>query len=291
MFDFHKRKIRHDHHHTPWHELWRQPLAAMIRMPWWLFFGSMVGIYIAQIIVFGLILSLDEKHIVGDAPMGIAKPFAFAVEAFLANGFNGLAPDSQFTYAVAVLDLISGLITLSTLTAVVFSRLSSNEMPLVFSRNLCISSMEDGHLFCRFVTSDRSQWLNVNYTLSLIFDDEPEPGLWQRRIVPLETLNSGTPQLSQTATLTHSLNNTSPIRMFGMEELIRRNAVIMPLVEGIDESTGSGLLQTHLYAMKDIMMGYRYGDLVSTDSKGRRRINIQRLNSVVAAVVEGQARP
>jgi hypothetical protein len=29
------------------------------------------------------------------------------------------------------------------------------------------------------------------------------------------------------------------------------------------------------------MLGYRYGDLVSTDNKGQRRINIQKLNNIV----------
>ena len=282
MFDFSKRRIHTDHKHTPWHELWRQPLAAMIRMPWWLFIATMVGIYLSEIAFFGLILGLDAKHIVGEPAMGIPKPFAFAVEAFLNTGLNGLAPDSQFTYWIAVLDLITGLITLSTLTAVVFSRLSSNETPLIFSRHICISSLDNGHLFCRFATTDRSQWLNVSYTLSLIFDDEPEPGLWQRRIVPLATLNTGTPQLSQTATLTHNLDESSPITRMGLDGLLQRNAVIMPLVEGIDETTGSGLVQTHLYSVKDIMLGYRYGDLVSTNKKGQRRLNIQKLNNVVA---------
>lgn len=282
MFDFSKRRIHTDHQHTPWHELWRQPLAAMIRMPWWLFIATMVGIYLSEIAFFGLILGLDAKHIAGEPAMGIPKPFAFAVEAFLNTGLNGLAPNSQFTYWIAVLDLITGLITLSTLTAVVFSRLSSNETPLIFSRHICISSLDNGHLFCRFATTDRSQWLNVSYTLSLIFDDEPEPGLWQRRIVPLATLNTGTPQLSQTATLTHNLDESSPITRMGLDGLLQRNAVIMPLVEGIDETTGSGLVQTHLYSVKDIMLGYRYGDLVSTDKKGQRRLSIQKLNNVVA---------
>jgi hypothetical protein len=281
VFDFYRRRIQQSSQHTPWHELWRQPLSAMIRMPWWLFFTTMAAIYLSQIIIFGLILSLDAGHIVGDAPMGIPKPFAFAIESFLANAFSGLAPDSRFTYAIAVLDLISGLITLSTLTAVAFSRLSSNEIPLIFSRHLCISSLNNGHLFCRFVTTDRSQWLNVSYTLSLIIDEELEPGLWQRRIVPLATLNKGTPQLSQTATLTHNLGADSPITQLGIEGLLQHNAVIMPLVEGIDETTGSGLVQTHLYSAKDIMLGYRYGDLVSSDNKGQRRIDIHKLNNVV----------
>ena len=41
-------------------------------------------------------------------------------------------------------------------------------------------------------------------------------------------------------------------------------------------------MQTHLYSVKDIMLGYRYGDLVSSDNKGQRRIDIQRLNNIVA---------
>jgi hypothetical protein len=282
MFEFNHRKLHQNNQNTPWNQLWRQPLAAMIRMPWWLFFGTMVAIYLSQIIIFGLILSLDARHITGNAPMGIPKPFAFAIESFLANAFSGLEPNSRFTYAIAVLDLISGLITLSTLTAVIFSRLSSNETPLTFSRHLCISSLDNGHLFCRFVTTDRSQWLNVSYSLSLIFDDEPEPGLWQRRIVPLTTLNTGTPQLSQTATLTHNLDEDSPITQMGIEGLMQRKGVIMPLVEGIDEITGAGLVQTYHYSIKDIMLGYRYGDLVSSDNKGQRRINIQKLNNIVA---------
>ena len=280
MFQFNKRNIHHDNQRTPWHQLWRQPLAAMIRMPWWLFFSAMAGIYLVEIAIFGLILSFDARHIAGDPPMGISKPFAFAMEAFFNNGFNGLSPDSRFTYAISVLDLLCGLITLSTLTAVVFSRLSSNEAPLVFSRHLCVSSLDRGHLFCRFVTADPSQWLNVSYTLSLIYDDEPEPGLWQLRVVPLATLNSGTPQLSQTATLSHGLDESSPIAQIGLDGLIRRNAVIVPLVEGVDEVTGSGLLQAHLYSVKDILVGYRFADLVSADKDGRRRVNIQRLNSV-----------
>ena len=163
----------------------------------------------------------------------------------------------------------------------VFSRLSSNEMPLLFSRHLCISDFNDGCLYCRFVTSDHSQWLNVSYSLSLIYDDEAEPGVWQRRICPLELLNSGTPQLSQTATLTHRIDATSPIQQWGWEELMRRNAVLMPLVEGIDESTGAGLLQTHLYCNRDVLIGHRFGDLVSTDSTGRKRVNLRKLNNVV----------
>ncbi len=280
MFSLSRRRIRHDHQHTPWYELWRQPLAMLIRMPWWLFFPVMILIYLAVILAFAIVLGFDRRHLLGEAPMGIPRPLVFAIESFFANGFSSVTPDSLFTYAMGVLSLIAGLITLSTLTAIVFARLSSNEAPLRFSRHLCISSMDHGHLFCRFVTADPGQWLNVSYGLSLVYDDQIEPELWQRRIVPLELLNSATPQLSQTATLTHALTASSPIVRYGLDELARRHAVIMPLVEGVDESTGSGLLQTHLYPIGSIQVGRHFADLVTTDRAGLRRIELRNLDKL-----------
>jgi len=41
------------------------------------------------------------------------------------------------------------------------------------------------------------------------------------------------------------------------------------------------LLQTHLYRVADVLSGRRFGDLVSQDPKGRKRVNINRLNQVV----------
>jgi hypothetical protein len=64
-------RIRNNHQHTPWDELWRQPLAVLIRMPWWLFFPMMILIDLAVILAFAVLLSFDRCHLLGEAPMGI----------------------------------------------------------------------------------------------------------------------------------------------------------------------------------------------------------------------------
>lgn len=276
------RTVHRDHLHTPWFRLWKQPLAMLIRMPWPLFFVAMGLIYLIELLLFTAILWLDRQHLMGEPPMGLPRSFVFAASAFFANSFNEITPDSLFTYGVGMLDMIAGLITLSTITAVVFARLSRNESPLRFSRQICLSSLEEGgQLVCRFITSDPSQWLNVSYGLSLIFDDEIETGVWHRRVVPLELINAGTPQLSQTATLTHRLSAACPIRQLGLEELRRRNAVFIPLVEGVDENTGNGLLQTHLYGMADLQLKRRFCELISIDAAGVRQVHLERLNGLV----------
>ena len=57
----------------------------------------------------------------------------------------------------------------------------------------------------------------------------------------------------------------------------------MPLVEGVVEITGAGLLLTHRYRMGDVLSERRLGDLVSQDPQQRKRVNIGLLNQVVPA--------
>lgn len=274
------RRIQADHQFTPWYQLWRQPLAAVIRMPWPLVFIGMGLLDLVEVLLFAALFSLDGQHLIGSGAMGMPKPLAFSVDNFFSNGFSDIHADSLYNHLLAVSELVSGLITLSILTALVFRKLDRNATPLRFSRRLCVSHLDGGHLYCRFVTSDPSQWLNVRYSLSLLIDDEPEAGVVQRRLLALPLLNAGTPQLSQTATLIHPLTPDSPIRHLGLAELQRRNAVLMPLVEGIDECSGSSLLQTHTYRPADLELGYRFSDLVSSDANGQRHVNLQRLNHI-----------
>ena len=155
-------------------------------MPWPVFFAAMGLIYLGAILVISLLLAGDQNHLAGGTPRGLPKAFVFAAGAFFANAFNDIRPTSTYCYLVGNLAMVAGIVTISTLTAVVFARLTSNETPLHFSRHLCVSDWNGGHLFCRFVTADPSQWINVHDCLTLILDDSPEPGLSQRRVVPLQ---------------------------------------------------------------------------------------------------------
>jgi len=281
-----RRTIHRDHQSTAWFLLWRQPLACLVRMPWPVFFAAMGLIYLGAILMISLLLAGDQNHLAGGTPRGLPKAFVFAAGAFFANAFNDIRPTSTYCYLVGNLAMVAGIVTISTLTAVVFARLTSNETPLHFSRHLCVSDWNGGHLFCRFVTADPSQWINVHYCLTLILDESPEPGLIQRRVVPLQLLNAGTPQLSQTATLTHPLTADSPLAGLSLDELHRRHAVLIAMVEGIDEVTGAGLLQTHLYCPNDLLPGHRFADLVVQKANGFKQVVLNRLNHTEALTAQ-----
>ena len=58
----HGRTNQQDSQHTPGYQLWRQPLAALILIPWPLFFLAMGLIFLAVVLVLTAILSFVWEH-------------------------------------------------------------------------------------------------------------------------------------------------------------------------------------------------------------------------------------
>jgi hypothetical protein len=62
--------------------------------------------------------------------------------------------------------------------------------------------------------------------------------------------------------------------------------VLIAMVEGIDEVTGAGLLQTHLYCPNDLLPGHRFADLVVQKANGFKQVVLNRLNHTEALTAQ-----
>jgi hypothetical protein len=262
----------------------------VIRMPWPIFLITLFGIFLLEVGLFWLLFHLDESGLDGAGPAGLPKPMVYSLQTLLGASFGSFTPNSAYVLAVSALESLAGILTIAVVTALFLARLLQTEAPLIFARKLCVSSLTDGHLFCRFATYDPSSWLNVRYSLSLFMDVEVEPNIWQRKIVQLELMNPETPQLSLTATITHPIDAESPFRQSSLEQLRRAKALLVYLVEATDEITGTPLLQIHSYGCDDIAVDHRFTDLVGIDPKGGRRVFIDRLDQIVPVDPRSDAR-
>ena len=240
----------------------------------------MVGVFLLQVGLFWLLFHLDESGIDGARPAGLPKPMAYSLQTLLGASFGSFTPNSAYVLAVSALESLAGILTIAVVTALFLARLLQTEAPLIFSKKLCLSSLTDGHLFCRFATHDPSNWLNVRYSLSLFMDVEIEPNIWQRKIVQLELMNPETPQLSLTATITHASmrrvhSGSFPSRSSGAPRCCWSTSW-----KRTDEITGSPLLQIHSYRCDDIAVDRKFTDLIGVDHRGGRRVFIDRLDQI-----------
>lgn len=253
----------------------------ILRMPWPLFVATILAVFALEAVAFGLLLALDASAIAGETSLPLPKPMIYSLQNLLGASFASLVPASAYGLTVAALESLAGIVTVAVVTAVFLARLLQTAAPLIFSKRLCLSSLADGSLYCRFVTHDPSSWLNVRYGLSLFMDVELEPGVWQRKVVQLELLNPATPELSLTATITHPIDARSPFRRFSFEQLAHAKARLVYLVEGTDEITGAPLLQVQSYGCDDIALSHRFADLIELDRNGGRRVLMNRLDELI----------
>jgi inward rectifier potassium channel len=269
---------------TPWHLLWNQPISMVTRMPWPVFCLAIVGFFLVEVCVFWLLFELDPTGLAGAETFGPQRSMVYSLQTLLGTSFASLAPNTTYTLSISALECLVGILTTAVVTALFLARLMQTEAPLIFSKHVCLTSAtHGGHLFCRFATYDPSSWLNVRYSLSLFLDVELEEGMWQRRIVPLALMNPETPQLSLTATITHPIDAESPFARMSLDQLRSAKALLVYLVEGTDEITGSPLLQIHSYGCDDIAVDRRFVDLVGEDRDGARRVFIDRLDQTSPA--------
>ncbi len=265
---------------TPWHLLWNQPISMLVRMPWPLFLGTVVGLFLLEMSLFWLLFRLDATGIDGAESSRLPRAMVYSLQTLLGTSFGSFTPLSTWALSLSAIECLTGILTTAVVTALFLARLLQTEAPLIFSKQLCLSSLPSGNLFCRFVTHDPSSWLNVRYSLSLFLDVELEAGIWQRKIVPLKLLNPETPQLSLTATITHPIDEDSPLRRLSLEQLRHGKALLVYLVEGTDEITGTPLLQIQSYGCDDISIDRKFADLVGVGRKGERRVFLERLDRI-----------
>ena len=268
------------HQRTPWQRLGRQPVSMLLRMPWPLFLAALASLYLLEVAIFSLIFQLDPGGLTGQAPMGMPASLAFALQNVFIASLSAIEVSSPFCFVFGTLELVVGLLTTAIVTGLVFLRFLQVDAPLRFSRVLCLTARDQGHLLCRFVTDDCSYWLNVSYALFCFVDEEVEPGLVQRRVHSLPLLNATTPQLHRTATLSHRLSPESPIVRLGLEGLRRGHGALMALVAGSDEVTGAPLLQVQHYGLDDLRPDCVFEDLVVEDSRGLRRIDASAIDRI-----------
>ena len=268
------------HRRTPWQQLGQRPVAMLLRMPWPLFLLALATIYLLEVLLFALIFQLDAAGLQGQGPMGLPASVAFALQNLFVASLSAIEVSSPFCFLVGALELVVGLITTAVITGLVFLRFLQVDSPLRFSRVICLSHWQGGHLFCRFISRESHHWLNVSYSLFCFIDQEIEPGVMQRRVLPLPLLNEATPQLHRTATLCHRLSPDSPLVQLGWEGLSQGNAALMALVEGTDEVSGSPLLQVQHYGLESLRPGHVFRDLVVLDASGRRRVDDRQLDHI-----------
>ena len=247
-----------------------------LTITWPKFFAIVIAGYMAANAMFALLyLACGVDSLAGAEPARMGGPFwrafFFSVETIGTVGYGNVAPNNFPAHIVMTAESLVGLLMFALGTGILFSRFSRPTAALMFSERAVVSPYR-GHTALMFrVTNARTNQLVELEGTHRKYDQ-----------VTLERSRVTFFPLSWT--VVHPIDEKSP--MFGMsaEELKAKDAEVMILLTGTDETFSTVVHGRSSYKPDEILFGRRFVNLYNPiDEDGVVSIDVRKLSDTEIA--------
>lgn len=209
---------------------------ALLTMSWPRFLGVLVLFYLAVNAAFGVVYaSLGPTALDSSDPSlgtGLMRGFFFSVETFSTVGYGQISPRGVPANIVITLEIVSGLMSLTLATGMLFARIARPTARIIFSRSAVIAPYRDITAFeFRIANARKNQILDFQATLIL---SRIEGGV--RRFHSLELERNSVAFFPLSWTIVHPIRESSPLHGETAASLRASDAEFLILLSGVDET-------------------------------------------------------
>jgi len=262
-----------------------------LTMTWPRFFGVVVLGYLGANTMFALLyLACGTDSLTGAMPTATGGPFwrafFFSVETLATIGYGSITPNGLPAHLVMTAESLVGLLMFALVTGILFSRFSRPTAALMFSEKAVVAPYRGKHAFMFRVANGRSNQL-VELEAKVLFSRIE--GLHRRYHEP-KLERSRVTFFPLSWTVVHPIDEKSP--MFGMEfaDFALKDAEIMIIIAGTDETFSQVVHARSSYKPKEILFGHKFVNLYNPISDdGTVSIDVGKLSETEEAPNEDWA--
>ena len=261
-------------------EGWSDTYHYLLTMPLAAFFATMGAVYLAINAVFGLIYFFVGG--IDNLPRGdFLGAFFFSVETISTVGYGVMSPRSVPAHLVMTLESFVGIFNLAVSTGLLFARISRPTARVMFSEKAVVTA-HDGipTLMFRAANRRRNRILEAEVSVTLLHDRVTKEGNMIRAFETLSTIRSRSPVFILSWQIMHPIDELSPLLGDTAESLAARNAEILVVVKGLDETFAQTIHARGSYTPDQIVWGARLADIFSRDEDGMRLIDLTHFHDV-----------
>ncbi len=259
---------------------------SLLSSSWMMFLSYILGIFLLINIAFATVYFLIGSNAIDG--MVFSTPgqrwlecFFFSVQTFATIGYGKLTPKSLGTNIVVTVEALVGMFAVALQTGLVFSRFSRPTAKVVFSNNAVISNI-DGQLslIIRIANARMNQIAEASAHVVLLKNEQTTEGQSFRNFYDLELERSNSPVFSLSWTIVHPITKTSPLFNMSLEKMAEAQVEIFISVTGIDETFAQPVHSRFSYIPKDILLDFRFADMIKRTSKGHLTLEIEKIHVV-----------
>jgi inward rectifier potassium channel len=206
--------------------------------------------------------------------------FYFSIETLSTAGYGDMHPQTHYGHFVAMVELFTGIFSMSLMTGLIFARFSRPRARLMFAQSPVISDHDGQQTLMIRLANERQNLIgNATAKLWLFKNVVTQEGRPFRRFYELPLLRNEMPALALSWTIHHVIDEASPLYGSTAEELAAASASLAVVVTGFDVVAAQTVHARQTYDHPDIRFGHRYADILdASNADGRIRIDYGRFH-------------
>jgi len=199
--------------------------------------------------------------------------FYFSAQTITTLGYGHIYPISNAASIAAAFESLLGLLTFAIATGILFGRFSRPRAHILYSKNVLIAPYEDitGLMF-RVTNMKQYELIECEASLTLTMNNA-ETGKREFFNLPLEINKINFLALSWT--IVHPINAESPLFDIGVKELEYRDAEILILIKGINDTFSQTVYSRYSYKAESFVERAKFKPLKQeVNRRGILRISV-----------------
>lgn len=195
------------------------------------------------------------------------KCFFFSTQTFTTVGYGAIAPDGILVSMVASLEAMCGLLSFALATGLLWGRFSRPKSKILFSKKALIAPYNDGwSLQFRIANTRKNVLMEIGARVLLV--TKTEGNSFQRTYYNLDLEMPKVSFLPLSWTVVHPINEKSPIYKWTQEDYVRKDAEILVMVSGFDDTFNQIVHARNSHIPEEIIYGGKYKMPFNADENG-----------------------
>ena len=280
-YEFRKKGISRFDLRDPYH------LAVGLTCPQ--FLAALLALYLSVTVVFAVLFWLVPGSVANARPDSLADAFFFSIETLATVGYGKMYPATLYGHVVAATEIICGLALVAILTGLTFVRFSRPRAKLIFAANPVVA-MHNGKptLMVRIANGRAAVLADAKAQLNVLLTETTTEGKVFHRAQELQLGRAHIPFFPLFWTLTHVLDERSPLNGYDGARAVKANAQVFVVIEARDPTLATTVHDIRNYPAEDIRFGMRYTEAVTTAWDGTPVLDLATIGALETDIGDRQ---
>lgn len=256
---------------------------TLVFAPWHYFFLVVLLYFIFANFIFASIYWIIGINQLGLTPQNNfndwLEAFFFSTQCFTTVGFGRVNPTGTAANIVSSIESLTGLLTFSLATGVIYARFSRPRAQLINSHNLLIAPYKDiTAVMFRFASKREKSLLlensvSVNLGMNQMLNGQLKRQFYQLAL-ELDKIN----YFITSWTVVHPIDENSPLYGLTAEDLMEKRAEFIVLFKATDETTSQAVFDRFTYFGDEIVFNARFKSIIGTSSAGQPVVDLSKIS-------------